>query len=814
MAVTLEQLKKTVGKKKGLSMAFAWLADLERASGDLDGSLRRVNAGLQNNAADLPGMLVRSRILFERGEFEDCIKECEKALKSDPFCLSAQKRMGDAYDQLGNEAERNMCYRRVHDMDPLDSFWKEEYDVVLATAAAVQDSDFVMPGLTGESSESAPSDGLSFLSTGDGDSSLFVKENSINTDEPATEESSGIFEKSLDSSADSVSSIFSKSAEDKATKSPFEDFSIDEQVGSIEDADTDASATASPFDNNGAASEDDPFAALSSLLPNDDGADGSAMDSLQESLDAAMADIDSGDADKFDEFSEDDNISGGDVSNVFASMFGDDSLDETEDESQESSPFNHLNIPNEVSPDDFNAKDVKSEDMALTNDENLFGLMEKIDVHSEAPEASAAAAPEGENAEAPAAQDAAAESPAADILAEDKPQSVDSAFASIFGEDELPEENPQNTAKVEPVVEPAAEPAEPAEKSVEEPAEEVEEDPLAELQEITPVEPTPIKAAPARPAVEDGPQSLDSAFASIFGEDELPEEHPQESSAASTAEEAPADTTLSFDDNSVGSLNSIFGDDETLEESAGTDDDISAVFSDNSDISVVKPDETAGEEESPVLGSLSEQVAKAEDELELPSRVASEQASGENETIEKEVDSALSSILGDDDLDLPELSPAKEEPPAQETSTQESTSAAIEERVIPSSADTSLEAEVNGAFKGLFFTDDDSLPESEENGEPSNKGLDFLMSGDSDDEVSVGLIKDPSKPLDRGAADIDESLNTKTLAEIYFEQGLYGKALDIYQDLCLKEPKNAEYHARLEEIEKIYREKFGGNVNG
>ena len=88
------------------------------------------------------------------------------------------------------------------------------------------------------------------------------------------------------------------------------------------------------------------------------------------------------------------------------------------------------------------------------------------------------------------------------------------------------------------------------------------------------------------------------------------------------------------------------------------------------------------------------------------------------------------------------------------------------------------------------------------------------MSGDSDDEVSVGLIKDPSKPLDRGAADIDESLNTKTLAEIYFEQGLYGKAMDIYQDLCLKEPNNAEYHSRLEEIEKIYREKFGGNVNG
>ena len=782
MAVTLEQLKKTIGKKKGSSLAFAWLADMERAAGDLDGSLRRVNAGLQGNAADLPGMLVRSRILFERGEFDECIKECEKALKSDPFCLSAQKRMGDAYDRLGNEAERNKCYRRVHDMDPLDSFWKEEYDVVLATAAAVQDSDFVMPGLSGEGSENSSDEGLSFLSTGGGDGSLFVKENSVNPDEPAPEESSGIFEKSLDSSADSVSSIFSKSAEDGATKSPFEDFSIDEQVGSIEDAD--ASTTAS--------SEDDPFAALADILPSDDGADSSAMDSLQESLDAAMADIDSGDADKLDDFSEGDNISGGDVSNVFASMFGDDSM-ESEEETAESSPFNHLNIPNEVSPDDFNAKDVKSEDLSLTNDENLFGLMEKIDVHSEAPADEENAAPAENTPAAPAA--------------EDKPQSVDSAFASIFGEDELPEENPQNTAKIEsdetPVEEPAAEP-EVA------PAEEVaEEDPLAELQEITPVEPPAIEPAPARPAVEDGPQSLDSAFASIFGEDELPEEHPQESTAA-PVEKTPADTTLSFGSDSVGSLNSIFGEDETLEESVSTEDDISAVFSDTSDVSVVKPDEPIEPEQEPALGSLSEQVAKAEDELELPPTIgASEQSSGDTETIEKEVDSALNSILGDDDLGLPEAAPAKEESP-----TQESTSAAIEERVIPSSADASLEAEVNGAFKGLFFTDDDSLPESEENGEPSNKGLDFLMSGDSDDEVSVGLIKDPSKPLDRGAADIDESLNTKTLAEIYFEQGLYGKALDIYQDLCMKEPKNAEYRNRLEEIEKIYREKFGGNVNG
>jgi hypothetical protein len=141
--------------------------------------------------------------------------------------------------------------------------------------------------------------------------------------------------------------------------------------------------------------------------------------------------------------------------------------------------------------------------------------------------------------------------------------------------------------------------------------------------------------APAKPSVDDGPQSLDSAFASIFGEDELPEEHPQGSAAATPETDDAADTTLSFDSEAVGSLNSIFGDDESLEETATKEDDVSSVFSDSSDVSFVKPEETAGEEESPVLGSLSEQVAKAEDELELPTiHSAPEQSS--DETIENE----------------------------------------------------------------------------------------------------------------------------------------------------------------------------------
>ena len=46
MTVTLESLRKSIGKKKVNSQAFAWLADFERESGDLDTSLERIDGGL------------------------------------------------------------------------------------------------------------------------------------------------------------------------------------------------------------------------------------------------------------------------------------------------------------------------------------------------------------------------------------------------------------------------------------------------------------------------------------------------------------------------------------------------------------------------------------------------------------------------------------------------------------------------------------------------------------------------------------------------------------------------------------------------
>ena len=273
----------------------------------------------------------------------------------------------------------------------------------------------------------------------------------------------------------------------------------------------------------------------------------------------------------------------------------------------------------------------------------------------------------------------------------------------------------------------------------------------------------------------------------------------------------------------------------------------------------VEASETAPEE----TVSLEEQVNQAEAELELP-----ETKSEETSDLAQEMGGAFASMFGntDDDLDLPEVSaPAAAdnqeaieqeltEAPAAEAAEEtfakapESAQEALEDDIdksfdnlfgkdddLPVEGSTapaesvaqpekmaeetpaaepaqdldSLESEVSGAFKGLFDMDDDSLTEETK---PSNKGVDFLMSGDSDDEISAGLINDPDAPLDRGAQDLDESLNTRTLAEIYFDQGLYAKALEIYKDLAQKEPENEDIAVRLAEVEKLYNDKFGGNA--
>lgn len=127
MAATLESVRKAVGKK-GHSPAFAWLADLERQSGNLDGALMRVTDGLAFFPDNLAGLIVQSAIFFEKEQWENAGESCKDVLRKDPFCLSALRRLGDVNGKLGNIAERNFYYQRVHDLDPLDPFWSDTFN--------------------------------------------------------------------------------------------------------------------------------------------------------------------------------------------------------------------------------------------------------------------------------------------------------------------------------------------------------------------------------------------------------------------------------------------------------------------------------------------------------------------------------------------------------------------------------------------------------------------------------------------------------------------------------------------------------------
>lgn len=930
MAVTLESLRKSVGKKNTNSMVFAWLADLERVAGELDKALQRVDGGLTLYPNDISARLVRAKILTQLEAYQPCVEECERIITMDPFNLAAQQLMGDAYDKLGMLAERNVCYRRLHDMDPLNTFWKEEYDVVLestaaaAAVAAAGDSEFIMSDTTQEQGSAASPLDMSF----DDESSS----------EPAT----------ADAGADTF-------------EMPVTADSIDSPVA--EESASDESMA------------DDPFASLAAMLPNGDAAEDSTMDDLSASLESAMDSIKTDESGTLaEEFGAEENISSSDVSSALSDMFGlDDDLEP--EESTSASPFANAGTPVSDIPAsiDENAQSnaasifesASIEDKPQSIDDafgDIFGedeLPEEKPVNEESANAEPSATTDTDDfstqsieslTESPLDEgiedkDSLDESSLFEKSAEDKPQSIDDAFGEIFGEDELPEESSGSGL---------------FEKSASADMNLVSDDAPAEESRVeeTPAEEIPAVEAPAA----DEPTTIDNAFDSIFGEDELPEEKPVESSEEPAAEslELPVDETpaeeknvadlelpaeedsfklddeLSLDAPALESpIDNLFADDKPsteetpVEEAPILESPIDNLFADDttteseelvadipaedapaveeSPVAEVPVEETPAEEvpaEEPVVQqasdsafsvdsafesifgadddlpeekpveaaetqgaepeetvSLEEQVNQAETELEMP-EVKSEDTSD----LAKEMGGAFASMFGnaDDDLDLPEVSaPAAAD--SQEAIEQELTEAPVEESIekAPESAQEaleedidksfdnlfgkedesdlpvegstapvesvaqpevpmqeapaaepaqdldSLETEVSGAFKGLFDMDDDSLPEETT---PSNKGVDFLMSGDSDDEISAGLINDPDAPLDRGSHDLDESLNTRTLAEIYFDQGLYGKALEIYKDLAQKEPENEDIAARLSEVEKLYNEKFGGNA--
>jgi len=866
MSVTLDILKKEIGKKKRKSQAFAWLADMEREAGEVETALARVNGGLTLYTNDVPAMLVRSAILFQNEDYLGCVEECEKVLTADPFCLSAQKRMGDAYDKLGNENSRNNCYRRVHDMDPLDPFWKEEYDNVTDEVAAgaaagvvLSESDFAMPtdlDLSESSDETfdMPADETSAAA-----------EESADVAEAAPAEEPSPFEKSAD--AELNLSPFSKPAEPVAEAAPAAEtessslFEKSSLFGEPDDLPEESAQGGAAEDAASAeeVAEDDPFAALAALLPSSDAGEEAVMDSLQASLESAMAEMANDEPSAPEVFPTDEEaaaeVSGSDVNSAISDMFGFEDDLEPEEPAEPASPFAHLDLPTSLEDEtaESNAKNVFSEP-AEDKPQSVDSAFESIFGEDELPE---------EKPQEPAAE-----------VAEDKPQSVDSAFESIFGEDELPEEKPQEASLELPAEEPAGEDFGGSlfEKSASESVFGDDELKQEETAEVVAETAEPVAESFAEPELkveepaevaEDKPQSVDNAFDSIFGEDELPEEKPfalegnasfmdddLTAEVAAPAEESvdpAADLDAPAADFSAPAAEPELKVEEPAEDKAqSVSSAFDSIFGDeDDDLPEEKPqDELKAEPE--VTETLAEQVSQAETELELPVAEPAEESAEpvKDESLEAEMGGAFASMFGEEDLDLPEAAPSQEDTgaaveeaslkdvsvesdldksfdnlfgadddldlPAEKSAEVAAPSEATAETVAPAETNA-LESEVDGAFKGLFADDDDDFPEEDK---PTNKGVDFLMSGDSDDDVSNGLIKDPSAPLGNGEVDIDESLNTRTLAEIYFEQGLFGKALDIYEDLARKAPENEEIANRLMEIEKAYREKFGGEHNG
>ena len=751
MPVTLESLKKSIGKKNSNSMVFAWIADLERLSNNLDASLNRVDGGLTLYPDDSTAMVVRAKILLERKEFEKCIEQCKNLIKKDPCCMAAYKLLGDAYDNQGDVAKRNANYRTFHDMDPLNEFWRDEYDVIPDDSVDLSD-EFTMPA--------------------GGDDSLAMSLVDVKPDdvEPIESPTSDTFDFTLD---DDV-------PEEKNADLNLEDDDIDDS----------SLFTKSVEDNHVGDSEDDPFATLAAMLPNNESADDSAVETLLTSLDDVMAGINAEESTK-ENLSGDESISGSDVTSALEDMFG------LEDDLE----------------------------VAETPSDNAGSLTQEIPSSIE------------DSAQSEQIQPAVSK-PA------DEPMSVDSAFASIFGDDELPEETSSSLPKQAMnddlgggLFEKSAESAifDEDTKPVEE--KNIADEPMSvdsafasifgddELLEdkAEPAKPEPAPSGIAEPASE--PLSVDGAFDSLFGKDELPlEEGPSKvDDGLQLDDELKLDDGLKLADELNLDDGLKFGDDLKLNDDLMLDDEPSLALNDELNIEgneplvtedVVEKVKSVDVPTDPVITSPMDFVLD-----DLPE--VKEQSSD----FAKEMGGAFASMFGSDD-DLSDVglekiekfeTPLSANPEELQSDLDKNFDSlfgkddaeepAVENPVPLSAPDlNSLESEVSSAFKDLFNMEENDEPM------PSNSGVDFLMSGDSDDEISAALIKNPEAPLEKNLNDIDESLNTRTLAEIYYDQGLYGKALDIYTDLLQKEPENEEILKRFEEVEQMYRNKFGGKA--
>ena len=1005
MAVSLDSLRKAVKKNKGRSQALAWLADMERAAGDYEAALKTVDAALAASPSDVPAMLVRAKILAGQQDFAGSITEYKKVLAKDPFCLSAHKRMGESYDKLGKEAERNACFRRVHDMDPLDPFWKDEYDVLPEEETLVppvmDDSSFTMD--VSDDTENAES----------GEDNIFAN---LAASLPNTDEEDNTSMEALRNSLNFASDEITQNG-DAAQDASFEGHALNSSevssaISDILGGDDDLEVVDSSEKNEPAAEEPATSSLFSHFSDEEE-----KIDAIEEPKSEEVTEEKSDDAefslDSLDEPLDADEKSTN-VDDAFSSLLGDDELPEEApaaeqpvEQSAEEQPAEELSAEQVAEPV---AENLGAPEEEPTDAENLAGMNNVPAMHMDfSDDEDVGVADDVFDLDEPAK---------AESKAEEAETNVDDAFSSLLGDDELPEEkdSASSTADAtgdaeiatEEVAEPALETQSEEQADVEKPLEESVEDsfgslfeksadadfsldseaPAAEETAEKPLEESVEKPeeesaedsfgslfeksadadfsldndAPAVDALEKAPEFVPNESAENvapaeglvptshmdFSEEEdllkegddfvlnLDEELPTESEtpvaenaaetqvsesleepAEETLEEQPADiekpaeeiaenvaeevveapaesleNVATADDESAaeevdGAFDALFGEDDEapaeataetpvdvstssatenvdeiaetpVEEQPAIEQPVTESFDAESPVeespkdedlakemggafaSMFGEDDSMPTESAPVDAPASETTESVEEPLSQEATSAEFEEEAVKEDVEKSVDESFDSIFGADADDLPEEksevaeAPAEkiEEAPAEEPTSvfsapidsleepsdvtlEEPAAEQLEEPVAetaepvaeeaPSAELDSIDSEVSNAFKGLF-DEDDSLPESDE---PNNNGVDYLMSGDSDDEVAASLVENADAPLSRGATDLDDSLNTRTLADIYMEQGVYDKALDIYTDLAKKNPDNEKIKSRLEEVKKLYREKFG-----
>jgi len=684
VAATLESVKKAIGKKSS-SLAFAWLADLERKAGKPDVALDTVNTGLSYLHDYLPGLLVRSAIYFDLERFDEVIEACEFIVKKDPFCIAAWRRLGAAYHKINQIGKRNFCYRMVHDMDPLDSFWKEEYN--------------------------------------------FIPPEDIAVEEKAEE-------------LESVSNDVSKS--------------VDLQDDSFEIPSEEAAnmALATPPD----LSNEDPFSLLSNLLPSDeDNVEDASLESLESTLDNVMDKI-SGADEGLPEFFGGDDISENDVSSAFSSMFG---MDDELPSEKTVSPFASFEIPTSIDDEE----DVPEPEPVATVSEEVVEPAKKVD--------------------------------------EDKPQTLSSAFDDIFGKDELPEEFSASDDLTKDTFEKSA-------------FNDLEEKPFENMFEksaFNDLEEKPFENMFEKSASNDLEEKpFENMFEKSASNDleEKTLENTFEKSASNDLEEKTLENTFEksdlvseIDKSLLMEPKKVDPKNEAEEFVSAVDSSLSALFGED-DLDLPKENKSVPVDESIVKNNIENSFSALfgeDDDLELPSIQNAEEPKNDGailRSIEEDVDHSFSALFGKDDDSIDSFDSVEK----------------IKESSVLSSSDLDspirpieVKDEVSGAFASLFSSDeDDDLPKEKSK---ERDGVDFLMSGDSDDEMAVALMKNPSASLDQGEILLDENLNTKTLAEIYFEQGLYSKALNIYQDLIKKNPLDLDLQKRLSDIQRQVNEKFG-----